>query len=166
MKTKNHIIWRVLPVILLSACAADPIGPGLQALQGRSIQTAIEYLGYPDNQQEIVGDTVYSWVDEGIYTDTYPITGTDYGRFEVDGRRGTYENRRQTYISEVNSYRCTIRAVTTEQDIIKHTEAKSVGQGCYRYRGAFRRIIEDFGIPQTQLSAEETDLVEKPMGTR
>jgi len=156
-----HIFSRLLAVLLLSACASNPTGPALQTLEGKNIRIAIDYLGYPDDKQEILGDMVYSWIDEGTYTSTYPISGTDYGRFEIDGRRGTYENRRQTYVSEVSSFKCEIRMVTTDQDIIKHSELTSIGEGCYRYHGAFRKILDDYNVSP----ADEADLLEKQAGT-
>ena len=134
--------------LFFTACASkpSPVGPGLQALKGKDIRTAIEYLGYPDDKKEIIGDTVYTWASSGTYTDVYPITDFDRGRFEVDGKRGTFETRNTSYVSEVNSYSCVIRMATGDDDIIKSTQAASSSGGCSYYHGQFERLLTDFGI--------------------
>ncbi len=137
----------LLVVILLGACAPSPVGPGLQALKGQDIRTAINYQGYPDNKQTIVGNTVYTWSENGGYTNTYPVTDYDRGEFEVNGKRGTYTNSTTNYVSEYNSYSCKIKLATDERDIIKTAQASSSGGGCYVFEPAFKQMLDDFGIP-------------------
>lgn len=141
----SKTVW--LFTLLLGACAPSPIGPGLQALKGQNIRTAINYLGYPDQKQEIVGDTVYIWSERGGYTSTYPITDYDRGEFEVNGQRGTYTNTTRNYVSEYNTYSCKIKIATDDRNMIKSTQASSSGGGCYVYEPAFEKVLLDFGIP-------------------
>ena len=151
----------LLPLMfVLSACASKPsaIGPGLQVLEGKDIRTAIEYLGYPDDKQEIIGDTVYSWGVRGTYTDVYPITDFDRGDFEVNGQRGTFETRNTSYISEVNSYSCVIRMATGEDNVIKTTQARSIGKGCSYYNDTFEALLFDFGISLETLENSDDSL--------
>lgn len=137
----------VAAALLLAACAPSPVGPGLEALKGQNIRTAINYLGYPDQKQTIVGDTVYTWSESGGYTSSYPITDYDYGEFEIDGRRGIYTNTTRNYVSEYNTYNCKIKIATDERDVIKSTQASSSGGGCHVYEPAFEKLLMDFGIP-------------------
>ena len=145
---KLFIFSALVGCLFLSACASkpSPVGPGLQALKGKDIRTAIKYLGYPDDQKEIVGDNVYTWASSGTYTDVYPITDYDRGDFEVDGKRGTFETRNTSYVSEVNSYSCVIRMAPGDDDIIKSTQGSSAGGGCSFYHRQFEQLLADFGI--------------------
>ena len=146
-----------LSVLILSGCAS-PVGPGLQTLEGKNIRTAINYLGYPDREQQVLGDTIYIWRTGGTYTDIYPITDVDRGEFEVNGRRGRYDHETTSYVSEVYTYSCTLKMAVNENDIIKHTQAISTGGGCSRYNSAFNQLLEDYNI-----SAEEAaETLEKP----
>jgi hypothetical protein len=134
--------------LLIGACAPSPVGPGLQALKGQDIRTAINYLGYPDRKQTIVGDTVYIWMENGSYTSTYPITDYDEGEFEINGQRGTYSHRNRSYVSEFNTYSCKIKVATDDRDIIKSAQATSSQNGCSAYNAAFEQILYDLGQPQ------------------
>lgn len=147
---------KLLPILLICACAS-PVGPGLQTLEGKNIRAAIDYLGYPDRTQEMLGDTLYIWRSGGTYTDTYPITSYDEGHFEVDGKRGRYDTQNTTYVQETYTYSCTIKMAVNEADIIKHTQAISTGGGCSRYNEAFRQVLEDYNIP-----LERAETLENP----
>lgn len=133
---------------LLVGCASkpSPIGPGLQVLEGKGIRTAIEYLGYPDNTQNVVGDNVYTWMTGGTYTDVYPISDHNHGHFDGYGKRGRYGHASQTYASEVKSYSCRIKMATGHDNVIKSTQALSSGGGCRVYNSAFEKILTDFGV--------------------
>lgn len=132
-----YLALLVLPI--LSACASSPVGPGLQALQGKNIRTAIDHLGYPDYEQEIVGDKVYTWSTREIVTDVYPVA-THHGR-----RGGGYR-----YVPDTYTYSCTIKIITDQNDVIKTSQAASRSGGCSTYNRAFDRILEQYG-PAPQL---------------
>lgn len=144
---KRSIFILFTSIFLLGACAKSPIAPGLNALKGENIRTAVSYLGYPDSTQEVLGDTVYIWEHKGTSTDVYPITDYDTSDFEVNGQRGRIENRNTSYVSEVYSYSCVIKMAIDERDIIKDARAQSTGGGCRLYNSAFQRIVEDYNIP-------------------
>ena len=142
--TSKKALFLIAP-ILLGACAQSAVGPGLDALRGKNVRTAITYLGYPDEKQQIMGDTVYTWSEKGAYTNTYPITDRNTGEFEIDGRRGTYEQTTRSYVSEFNSYSCKIKLATGADNVIKSAQASSREGGCNVYQNAFKSMLQDLG---------------------
>lgn len=63
--------WVVASLVILAGCAGvDQAAKEAREMRGRPIQDAIARYGYPTDQREIAGDTVYSW-------------RTDYGALQV-----------------------------------------------------------------------------------
>lgn len=105
------------------------MGKGLSALEGENISKAIEVLGYPDQQQTIGTDTVYTWSRGFQSSYTVPQTSTTTGYVGNTPVYGT-----TTYNSvQTSNHHCLIKIGTDNKGIIKKTEAEGTVGGCMSY---------------------------------
>jgi hypothetical protein len=74
----------VLLSCLLAGCVyALGMPEKLQPLKGQNIRVAIERLGYPTEQREVLGDTVYTWSTLGPVVANSFMVGQLYCVIEV-----------------------------------------------------------------------------------
>lgn len=52
-------------VALLSGCATAQLNSGLQRVLGQPVDVLVNAWGYPSDQREIMGRTLYSWSNDG-----------------------------------------------------------------------------------------------------
>lgn len=138
----------IASLLFLSACATATLDEGLPKLQGRHIDTAIKYLGLPDNEQQIAGRKVYVWghQNNGSYIRpvTTPTTYTSYSPY--GGSYVTY-GRNTSYVTESYNYTCTIKVVVNNKDIIQSSEYSGNEGGCQYYADGLNQFIEDTTVP-------------------
>jgi hypothetical protein len=102
---------------------------GLSALEGQNISAAVNKLGYPQNQETIMGNTVFTWgssQDVSLPVTTYSTTTGYVGGTSYSGTTAntSYEN---------DNFNCTIQiAVDSGGDII-HTQWSGNIGGCMHY---------------------------------
>lgn len=114
---------------LITGCVFSRMGEGLTALEGENISKAIEVLGYPDQQQKIGTDTVYTWSRGFQSSYTVPQTSTTTGYVGKTPVYGT-----TTYNSvQTSNHNCLIKIGTNDKGIIKKTEAEGTIGGCLSY---------------------------------
>ena len=119
----------------LSGCVSDQLNQGLTGLVGRPIDFAVQRLGYPNAQREILGDTLYIWSTNRagvmpILTNqtttglvgNVPVTGTTSGLAYVPVQ-----------------YDCTIEIAVTAEKIIKSWRWEGNLGGCQPYAQALSR---------------------------
>ncbi len=127
----------------LSACAFDTLDKGLPRLQGQHIDTAINYLGLPDAEQNIAGRKVYIWghQNSGSYVRpiTTPTSYTAYGPYGTYTARGT----NTSYVTESYNYNCTIKLVVNKKEIIQSSEYEGNEGGCEHFADNISKLIDD-----------------------
>ena len=128
---------RIVPILTLipllaglSACVtAEDIDRGTATLEGRPYQYAFDRLGYPDDQREIAGKTVYTWFDRE--TGSYEVPTSETATTYVDGQPvyTTISGSR----TEVYDNHCRLQVVVDDAGIIEQAQAKGNLAGCERY---------------------------------
>ena len=139
-----------LGILVLSACTFQQMDKGLSYLQGQNIETAINYLGYPDNKQKILNDTVYTWGTNYNVSGTTPVTNYHYGSANAyntfgGSAFGTYSGTSTTYVPTTFNYRCTLKIVTDEKGTIINSQYDGNQGGCSDYGQAlaeYSRAVE------------------------
>lgn len=122
--------------LLLTGCAFNQIENGLNALNGEGIKTAFDYLGYPDSQQEIAGDKVYTWGTSFMSTTVAPMTS--YTSI------GGYGATTTSSIPITQHNQCSIKIITNQNDVITNSQYVGNLGGCARYGTALQRLSNDF----------------------
>lgn len=124
------IILVLLLCLGLVGCATfGQMQRGLNALQGRNVQTAFDVLGYPSGKQEFGSDTVYYWQVNSSGTILLPQTSTTSGYV---GMTPVYGSTTYNQVVPVN-YNCLIKLITDEKGIIKTWEYNGNYGGCASY---------------------------------
>jgi hypothetical protein len=126
----------VVVLMLLVGCAFNDMERGLEAMQGRPIQTAFSVLGYPDAKQEYAGDTVYVWTTNRAGALFLPQTSTTYGNV---GGTPVYGQTSYNQLVPV-TYECTIKIVTDSGGTIKYWEYGGNQGGCQTYSKRLRQF--------------------------
>lgn len=122
---KNFLVFCVL--VLLSACASsvEQLNLGLSQLQGQTVETAVQYLGYPDAEQDIMDKKVYVWDTSGTYRVDVPKTSTIT---TPGGKSATVTYNQTSY----NSYACRIRLFTSQGRVDAY-DLQGDSAGCHAY---------------------------------
>ena len=129
MKTNHKIttIFFIITIFSIGGCAFNQIERGLTTLHGENIKTAYQYLGYPDNQQKISGENVYTWGTNFVTNSTTPVF-TSLGAFHVPT---THHNQ------------CSIKIITNKKDIITNSQYFGNLAGCQRYGTALQKLYQE-----------------------
>ena len=155
MKNIVRLVLALTP-LFFAGCASSRMDDGLASLRGQKIQTAFYYLGYPDYQQEITGNNVYTWSTFYTTTDMVPAATYGIGGFSHHGRHGGYGG---LYVPETSSYSCVLKIIADKSDTIIDSQYQSNGGGCQHYGSALTRAAQDFppGAPVAEQTAPAED---------
>ena len=96
---------------------------GLDSLNGRNITDAIQKFGYPDQEREMFGKTIYTWGTQSTGTSSRPVMNA-YGQIYA-------------YAPVSVSYNCKIEIVTADAGKIETWQLDGNRRGCSRYADAF-----------------------------
>ena len=135
MRVFQFLICSVL-TFGLSACTnyMQTTSRGLQQLEGSNLDRAIQYLGYPDDEKEIAGKTVYIWDRRDV--ETYPVsTGVGFGTYGSGVSLGVGYP-----ITRANVYGCRIRLFTEAKKIVNY-ELTGDGSGCAPYAKRLQPLL-------------------------
>lgn len=135
----------LVAILLLCGCAFETLDKGLPLLQGKKIDTAISYLGLPDNQMTVAGKNVYVWSNSFTQTSITPVTSYSNASAYGTGGYATAYGTTTTYVPQTAQYSCTIKAVVDKKDIIEGLEYSGNEGGCGTFVDPVKRIISDFG---------------------
>jgi len=131
-------------LILLSGCAFSQIENGLTALKGEKIQTAFNYLGTPDNEQDIAGSKVYTWGRAFSATTITPVTTSTTGSaFSSYGGYANYYGTTTSYVPQTHNYSCTVKIITDQKGIITGGQFDGNLGGCASYGSALQKATKD-----------------------
>src|SRR4249919_3804166 len=127
---KLRISLAALVIAALSGCSTfGNLDSGLSALNGRNIHDAINVLGYPASQQQIAGQTVYTWSIDNSTQYQMPNTTTTSGY-----AGGVPFSATTTGTQAVNmSYLCTIKLGTDSDGRIVNYDWSGNLAGCDRW---------------------------------
>ena len=142
---KTFALFAVL--ITLASCSHAQSADNVRRLEGQHIDTAIGYLGLPDDRYLLGEQNVYVW-GQGIQDhDDNPITtyggyGSNSGIFGGVGIVfGNTSHSRNNY-----SIYCSIKALTDQKHIIQKTEFKSTAGGCSEYSKGLKALEADSAL--------------------
>lgn len=143
MKKIQVSVLCCLLIISLSACAFDTLDKGLPRLKGEHIDTAINYLGMPDEEQQIAGRKVYVWGHQNSGSYTTPVTQNH--SYTAYGYGGPYTARGTTtsYVTQNYNYVCTIKLIVNKKDIIQSSEYEGNEGGCEYFASGISQLIKD-----------------------
>ncbi len=149
MKTSNSCVTLFAACFVLSSCAFDQIESGFTALEGQKIQTAFEYLGYPDSEQEIAGSKVFTWGREFTRTSVTPVNSYNYGGIYGYDGYGSAVGYSTSYIPQTNYYSCTLKLITDQDGTIIDGQYDGDLGGCAKYGSALDEAAEDLAPEAT-----------------
>ena len=141
----KHFTLIFLAALTLAGCASQKLDNGLPRLTGKPVDYAINYLGYPDNEQTIAGRKVYTWGYANSFTTTQtvrtPVSGSAYGA----GVGIYYQGHQTSVVPQTFNYSCMIRLIADGNGLIDRWEWNGNEGGCEYYSGSMSRLIEDTG---------------------
>ena len=106
----------------------------LNGLVGKNIRAAIAYLGYPDSQETIVGDVVYTWDHSAITNVPHVVTSTTGA--VIGDNVGTADTT--SISSEMVALRCELRIGTDTSGTIKRYQLDGNTSTCADYARGFQ----------------------------
>jgi|GEM_PF-1367679 len=144
----------ILIVFILSGCAFQQMDRGLTDLQGKNIKQAISYLGYPDNEQKIAGDTIYTWGTNYNVSSITPVTNYSSGTASAYGSGGsafgTYSGTTTSYIPTTINHRCILKLITNDSGTIINSQYEGNQGGCSSYGQSLNRLSQDIENTEKQ----------------
>jgi hypothetical protein len=117
---------------ILGGCVFQNMNKGLSALQGQNISQAVAELGYPQGQETIMGNTVYTWgASQNV---DMPVTTYNTTSGSINGvpYYGTTSNT--NYVPE--NFNCSIQIAVDQNGDIVHTQWAGNLGGCMHYSNA------------------------------
>ena len=128
---------------MLPSCAYKKLDANLHYLEGQKIDTAINYLGVPDDKFMIENREAYIW---GQNKNTRQETIRPFGGYSTSG--GVFGGVGIVFGKGAGdrSYtqRCTVKALTDETGIIQKMEYQPNAGGCERFTKAMTALERDF----------------------
>lgn len=140
-----HRLISIPFLALLAACASNNLSASLPLLKGKPIAEAIRYLGPPDQENKLPGQTVYTWINYETGTYSVPATGltpvisSAQGQPIVTYTRTDFPSREESYV-----WSCHL-TIMTEKGIIVRSEYEAGGAGCHRFSEKLRPLAESAG---------------------
>ena len=111
-----------------AACATvSNIETGLRYLEGESIDTAVLYLGDPDNYLELVNSRIYTWSNSETLNLVLPSTTTSSG-YSSSGEYVSLTNYGTTTSSSDLNCKLTLR--TDNSGVIKSSKVEGDFMSC------------------------------------
>jgi hypothetical protein len=139
MRLKPFLLIAIL--LTLANCAHSNFGENLQTLKGQNIDTAIHYLGLPDNKLTLDDKDLYIWGYQQNYVERSPIS--TYGGYGSNGPViGGGIVFGAPYGYDTYRYGCTVKILTNTNKIIEHIEHENTGSGCSKYNQKFPEKTE------------------------
>ncbi len=120
--------------------AINDLAQGLSLLQGKQIETAVLYLGYPDQKMTLAGKDVYRWQNQGVSSHAVPHTSYQNGTVNTYGDIATYSGTATTYTTEINSHNCRVE-IAVEKGIISDATYSGDFRACSRYGYALHPLV-------------------------
>jgi hypothetical protein len=131
----KNIAIVALAALGLGGCVAQNMNAGLNNLMGQNIHAAVDRIGYPNDQRQILGDTVYVW---GTSQNTVIPMSTMNTTTGMVGGVPVYGTTTSTNFVPVN-FNCTIQIATTPDGTIKNWRWSGNMGGCSSYANALKR---------------------------
>lgn len=132
----------IFTTALLSGCAMQTLEKALPQFEGKKIDYAINYLGYPDQELDVADKKVYVWSHQSTgsmpITTSKPTYNTTYGAF---GPITTYGTTSETNYVPV-SRECKIKLITDKKHKVLSTEFEGNESGCNRYADRLEGLVE------------------------
>lgn len=134
-------------VFFLTSCAFKQIESGLNALQGKNIDTAFNYLGYPDAIQDLNGQKIFVWGEQFSVTTTTAVTNQHYGNASTYSPNyghayGNYSGTSTSYVPVTHNYNCNIKIIANSEGIITGYQYKGNEGGCSSFGTALSKVPE------------------------
>lgn len=114
---------------LLGCTSFSVLDEELPKYTGRHIDSLVEKLGYPNDQTEIMGKTVYIWTNDKTHVSITPTTTTSTGYVGADS---VYISSTD-YSTSVYNLSCTTRIFVDHNGIIQNAEYNGNNGACYTY---------------------------------
>jgi len=135
MATRKIVLLAVAGVAL-SGCVFQRMDTGLRNLVGQDIHAAVNAIGYPNGQRQILGDTIYVWSTRSDATFIMPTTSTTAGMVGNVPIYGTTTS----YQAVSGTYACTIEIAVDASNRIKRYEWKGNVGGCSSYANRLANV--------------------------
>jgi hypothetical protein len=116
----------------LGGCVTEQLNQGLGFMVGQPIDYAVQRLGYPQGQSEMLGDTIYVWGTSRTAVMPMTSTATTTGFVGTTPIMGSQTST--TYVPM--NFNCTIQLAVGPDHIIKHWHWEGNLGGCARYAQA------------------------------
>lgn len=150
-----------LSLFCFVSCSHKQVERGLNALQGKPIETAFRILGYPSQKMEVPAGTVYYWSNQRTGMMTLPASSNTFG---VVGGTAFNATTNYTRMVPINMYG-EIQICANKEGIIYNWSFNGNDGGLARYAsalGKYARSVEAIegktrrveGVPQTKAAYE------------
>lgn len=118
--------------LLLAGCAGDTMRDSWPKLKGQPISEAVRRFGYPQSEQSILGDKVYTWTSIQGQVVTTPVASTTIG--PAGGAYTTIG-----YGAAGVDLRCEVKIATDQAGTIKTLQYDGNNGACMQFADAMRR---------------------------
>lgn len=129
---------------LFAGCSTfEDIENGLFSLYGRHVDELVAKIGYPNGQNEVAGRKLYIWDSRQTFSYSMPKTSYSSGTMNTystyGNAYGTYGGTTTTWVSQVNTYNCTIIVEVDAAERISSAQFNGNIGGCEKYAAALRK---------------------------
>lgn len=163
-KFSKTLITSLVISLVLGGCAFDKLDNSLPYLKGQSVDTAMSYLGIPDNQLEIDKNKVYIWGYQNSGTYMMPVTNTTsytgyssgYGTYGSAFGNSYGTATTTSYVPQSFNHQCAIKALTNKKGIIQAIEYEGNLAGCGAFSSAMDKIKNDFSPNTLDVESNQT----------
>jgi hypothetical protein len=114
---------------LIAGCATQQLDRDLKGLLGQPIQSAVDRLGYPDGEREIMGDKIYVWSTNHNAVMLVPTTTTTTGAVGSTPYTGTTTSMHMMPVA----YQCVVQLAVNPDGTIKRYQWQGNQGGCAQY---------------------------------
>lgn len=123
---------------LLCGCvdAFTQLNTELPTFVGQNVRAVVQRIGYPDDQREIMGDTLFTWSTNHHSTMYLPTTTTTTGNVGGTPYYATTTGGSQAIPM---NFHCMIRIAVNNDGIVKNTQWSGNRGGCAVYARALAR---------------------------
>ncbi|MBB4065032.1 hypothetical protein [Gellertiella hungarica] len=115
--------------VLAGCVTGEDVTRGTATLIGRPVEEAFDRIGFPDEERQIAGRTVYTWRNREI--GSYEVPTSEIVTTYVDGH--PVESVLQGSRTEVYERQCQLDLVVGRGGIVERAQADGNLAGCSRY---------------------------------
>ncbi len=131
----------VLSLCALVACAVPAVRDTLPVFHGKNIDYAISYLGVPDRQYQIDGNSVYEWDNSYAHTYQRPRANMGFGIGSGGGYGAGIGFPLGGYETETYRQACKIKLITRNR-IVQGSEFSGDDNGCALYAKRLKPLTD------------------------